>query len=154
MADQDGTNVVWEITPKVAGEIEVVARNADGDTVDSLVFTAAAPAKLGLAKVIGQARGPIQEGIHEETWRVNAEQPVSFEVAVRDAADARLMGRFAYDSAFPEDAPAPLELNGSNRAAGFLYIKAAAGTYDVLFRLPGMTEVNVSAHIIAEALPT
>ena len=153
MADQDGSNLRWEVTPKVAGELELVARDAEGRTVDTFLITAAAPAKLGLVKVVGQARGPTQEAGYDETWKVNANLPVSFEVAVRGADDARMMGRFAYTSAFAEDAPAPLELSGSNRAAGFLYIRAAAGTYDVTFDIDGMPDVDVSVHLVAEAPP-
>jgi hypothetical protein len=147
-------DVAGRPTWKLHGAGEGVARLAAVDTGGSEAdFTEVAVRKasrLTMEKVLGEAVGPTLEG-GAETFTVNAEQEVSLQARMVVDASAELIGRLEYTVVVPVGSRLlDAEISGSDRPAGYLYVRPPAGIYPFTFELAVDPTVKVDAVLKAQ----
>lgn len=137
----------WELRAVAAGTATLSAVDAGGVEVDTLTFTVAAPERLAMVKLAGNATGPTDEAGVDEAWQVDAGGLVSFQAAPMRGS-ARLIGRLDYTLTVPPGSTLlETEQSNSDPTIGYLYVQPAAGDYTFTFSAgnPALS-VDVALH--------
>lgn len=140
----------WTLHGAGEGVATLAAIDSGGGEADFTEIAVRKAQRLTLEKILGDAVGPTLEG-NSQTWTVNAEQEVSLQARMIVDASAELIGRIDYTVTVPVGSRLlDAEIQGSDRPAGYLYVRPPAGVYPFSFELAADPNVKVDAVLKAQ----
>ena len=125
----------WDISAIAVGETTLeaieVRESQDGTdeitVVDRLAISVSEVSTLKLSHFLGVATGPTPADGVDESWTVEADQPVSFRVTPFDESDAPMLGRFEYTVVLDDEIR--LGLIDQELDEGRLYVRVPLGRW-------------------------